>query len=287
MTPPATTLADPAGETIVRHLAEEPAFVGIGYATAGRLWTRFGADLCRVLGDGDVAALADVLGIDRAAELARAWRERLAESDVVVWLAEHGFDRRLAKRVLALWGVDAPRRLRENPYLLMALAEWGAVDAAARRLGMDRRGSARLVASVEAALYDRYRDGHTWIDAGALRASVGRLLGESPAVADEAIAQAVDAGAAFPVARGFQPAGACAMERFVASRIRDMLDIPAMGDLVAREVDDGTLAAWVADFCLEEGLDLDPEQREAVRIGVQERFGLVVGAAQASERRPS
>ena len=144
---------------------------------------------------------------------------------------------------------------------------------------MDRRASVRLVASVEAALYDRYREGHTWIDAGALGAAVGRLLGNSPAVAEEAIARAVDAGAAFQVAGGFQPAGACAMERYVASRIRDMLDIPAMGDLVAREVDDGTLAAWVADFCLEEGLDLDPEQREAVRIEVQERFGLVVGGA--------
>ena len=68
MTPPATTLADSAGETIVRHLAEEPAFVGIGYATAGRPWTRLSADPYRVLGDGDVAALAGVLRGDRAAE---------------------------------------------------------------------------------------------------------------------------------------------------------------------------------------------------------------------------
>jgi exodeoxyribonuclease V alpha subunit len=275
----ASTLADAGGETIVRHLAEEAAFIGIGYATAGRLWRRYGADLYRLLGDGDVAALSEVLGEDRAEELARAWRERLAEGDVVVWLAEHGFDRRLARRILALWGADAPARLKGNPYLLMALAEWGPVDAAAARIGVDRRSPIRLVAAVEAALYSRYREGHTWIAAGKLRSLVSKLLNGDLATADRAIALAVDDGAAFSALEGFQAAGAHMMERYAAERVRDMLAGPAIGDLVARDVDDDCLSAWLAGFCRDTGLELDPEQREAVRIGVQERYGLVVGGA--------
>lgn len=55
------THSNSGGEAIARHLAEKPAFVGISYATAGRLWRRFGADLYRALGDRDVAALTTVL----------------------------------------------------------------------------------------------------------------------------------------------------------------------------------------------------------------------------------
>lgn len=266
-----------SGETIVRHLAEEPAFEGIGIATASKLWKTFGAELYALLGNGDVARLSDVLGEDRAGRLVLAWKEKLAEGDVVVWLDEHGFDARLAKKIIRLWGADAAAKLREQPYAMMALADWPVVDAAGRRMGIAADDPRRLVAAVEAVLYARLDQHHTWIGERDLSAAVGRLLKCAPARAVEAVAAAVAQRAAIPIANGFQAAGAHMMERYVADRIREMLAEPAMGDLIAREVSDAELAAWLDRQDL--GVALDDEQREAVRIAVQERFGIVRGGA--------
>ncbi|MHC2279884.1 exodeoxyribonuclease V alpha subunit [Bradyrhizobium diazoefficiens] len=266
-----------SGETIVRHLAEDPAFEGIGYATAAKLWKAFGAELYALLGNGDVDRLSEVLSEDRAERLVLAWKEKLAEGDVVVWLDEHGFDQRLAKKIIRLWGAEAAAKLREQPYAMMALADWPVVDAAGGRMGIAADDPRRLVAAVEAVLYARLDQHHTWIGERDLVAAVGRLLKGAPARAEEAMAAAVAQRAAIPIAGGFQAAGAHMMERYVADRIREMLAEPAMGDLIAREVSDEELAAWLDRQDL--GVALDDEQREAVRIAVQERFGIVRGGA--------
>ena len=266
-----------SGDTIVRHLAEDPAFEGIGYATAAKLWAAFGAELYALLGNGDVARLSDVLSEDRAERLVLAWKEKLAEGDVVVWLDEHGFERRLAKKIIRLWGAEAAAKLREQPYAMMALADWPVVDAAGARMGIAADDPRRLVAAVEAVLYARLDQHHTWIGGRDLVAAVGRLLKCAPARAGEAVASAVAERAAIPIAGGYQAAGAHMMERYVADRIREMLAEPAMGDLIAREVSDAELAGWLDHQDL--GVALDDEQREAVRIAVQERFGIVRGGA--------
>lgn len=266
-----------SGETIVRHLAEDPAFEGIGYATAAKLWRAFGAELYALLGNGDGARLTEVLGADRAERLVLAWKEKLAEGDVVVWLDEHGFDARLAKKIIRLWGAEAAAKLREQPYAMMALADWPVVDAAGGRMGIALDDPRRLVAAVEAALYARLDQHHTWIAQRDVVAAVGRLLKCPPAQAEQAVAAAIAQRAAIPIEGGLQAAGAHMMERYVADRIRQMLVEPAMGDLIAREVSDAELAAWLGRQDL--GVALDDEQREAVRIAVQERIGIVRGGA--------
>lgn len=268
------------GDTLVRHLAENPAFEGVGYATAAKLWEAFGQGLYSVLGNGDVRRLTTVLGAERAEVLARAWKEKLAEGDVVVWLDEHGFDPRLAKKIVRLWGEGAAAKLRASPYILMALADWSVVDAAGRLVGVSADSAQRLVAAVEAALYGRLERHHTWTARAELVSEVRRLLKCSAADAERAIELAVLERAAIAVGQGFQAAGAHIMERYVADRIQAMLEQPAMGDLIARDVSTSELAAWLDQAGEDLGVSLlDTEQREAVRIGVQERCGIVCGGA--------
>lgn len=126
-------------------------------------------------------------------------------------------------------------------------------------------------------LYARLDQHHTWIGERDLVAPVGRLLKCPPARAKEALTAAVAQRAPIPIAGGFQAAGAHMMERYVADRIREMLAEPAMGDLVAREVSDAELVAWLDRQDM--GLSLDDEQREAVRLAVRERFSIVRGGA--------
>lgn len=268
-----------SGATLVRHLADDPDFRGIGYATAGKLWTAFGQDLYSILGNGDPEPLTELLGAERAESLVRTWQEKLAEGDVVVWLDENGFDARLAKKIVRLWGDRAALKLRETPYAMMALANWPVVDVAGRRLGIGAGDPRRLTAAVEAALYDRLEQHHTWTSADNLVHGVRRLLNCGPGKAGEAIAVAVDHRAVIAAGDGYQAAGAHMMERYVANRIRQMLEEPVMGDLIARDVSDAELTAWLDHGARDFGFTLNEEQREAVRIAVQERCSIVRGGA--------
>jgi exodeoxyribonuclease V alpha subunit len=268
-----------AGTTLVRHLADDPDFRGIGYATAAKLWSAFGEDLYSILGNGDAAPLTDLLGAERAESLVQAWQEKLAEGDVVIWLDEHGFDARLAKKVVRLWGAQAALKLRETPYAMMALADWRVVDAAGRRIGIDHADPRRQVAAVEAGLCGRLYPHPNWTGGDDLVRSVSRLLAWPAEKAREAVELAVDHRAAIAVGDGYQAAGAHMMERFVADRIRQMLEEPAMGDLIAREVSGHELTAWLDRGGRDFGVKLDDEQREAVRIAIQERCGIVRGGA--------
>lgn len=265
------------GEALVRHLAQDPAFVGIGPASAARLWERFGDELPRVLADGDAGVFSDVVGEERAAALVVAWRERQAHGDIVVWLGEAQFDIRLAGRILALWGVGAARRLRERPYDLMALAPWKTVDAAARRLGVAVDDPARLVAAVEGVLYDRFGDHHTWVGPEDLIDEVAARIDGDVEAAVRAVRLAVAESAAIEAFGGYQPAGAFMMEGYVAGRLRAMASAGPTGDLVARPSTDVEIDAWLRREGVSDQLVLDPEQRQAVRMGVQAPLGLLVG----------
>lgn len=266
-------------DAVVRFLVSETAFVGIGPASAHRLRDGLGDDLPRALADGDVATLATILGEGRAADLVSAWRERQGLADIVLWLAEAGFDRRLAGRVLALWGVGAARRLHGRPYDLMALAPWATVDRAARRMGVGPRAPERLVASVEGVLYERFEEHHTWIPRAALLAEVARRLGPGTNDAARALDLALSERAAFEVDGGFQPGGAYMMERYVADRLRKMLSSGAGGDLVSRPVTDAGIDAWLDGPEASDVPALDPEQRRAVLLALRAPVGLLVGGA--------
>lgn len=262
---------------IVRHLVENPAFVGIGPASARRLADRFGEDLPRVLANGDVSALAEVLDEERAVTLVAAWRLRLAEGDVVVWLDEQGIGPRQAARIVALWGEEAPARLRTRPYDLLAVMDWQVVDRVGRGLGVQPDAPERLVAAVEAVLYGRLVEQDTVTPRPRLVAAVEDLLGIP--VGERAIALAVEEGAAFEVPDGYQPAGAHMMETYVADRIGDLLADRGVRDLLTSRTTDEQIRTWLDARERAGGTVLDPEQRDAVVMGVRAPVGILVGGA--------
>ncbi|HML44358.1 MAG TPA: AAA family ATPase [Hyphomicrobium zavarzinii] len=265
---------------LIRHLAETPAFEGIGWAKAARLAEVFGPDLPRLLAGGDPNPLATVVGEREAETLVRAWAEDLARGDVVVWLEERGFDPRLAGKVMRLWGAEAAQRIRSQPYAMMALASWPTVDAAAKRIGTAEDDPARLIAAVEAVLYERLQSQHTWTSDATLRARLRKLLGPVGAVlTSRAVDHARDVGAVVSSDGGWQPAGAAMMEAYVASRLLTALSEPAQGDLIAREVPEEEIDQWLDGARREVGVELNEEQRAAVRLAVRSRFGMVLGGA--------
>lgn len=267
------------GRFIVKYLAANRRFAGVGYARAAALWEAFGPDLYRVLADGETARLAPLLGEDVARSLVEAWREDLAERDIAVWLDEHGFDARLAWKVLRVWGDAGPDKLRANPYIMLTFASWRAVDDAARRIGIEPDDPRRLIGAVEAALYERLDRKHTWTPAETLRGDLARRLDASPARAEAAIRLAVQDVGAVPMEDGYQPAGAAVMERYIERQIAERIAGGLTGDLFLAGIDDQALDAFLTGFEAAEGYALTAEQRAGVRMALNSPVGVLCGGA--------
>jgi len=70
-----------------------------------------------------------VLGPRIAASLIAKWTKMAGEARLVEWLSAAGLtDIRLARRIHALLGDDAPARLQANPWCLVPLLSWSKVD---------------------------------------------------------------------------------------------------------------------------------------------------------------
>ncbi|WP_162260535.1 ATP-dependent DNA helicase [Rhizobium sp. Root708] len=96
----------PSGKSIVRFLAVNPRFAGVGWATAELLWTRFGIGLYDLIEDGDIATLAGVCGVERAATIVAEFAGFAEDLEVFKELDRYGTSPRTAGAAARLWGVQ-------------------------------------------------------------------------------------------------------------------------------------------------------------------------------------
>lgn len=269
--------AIPRGRHIVEFLASRPEFVGVGKATAARLWERFGSDLYAVLGDGDVDRLSELLDRNQAAIVVESWRNQQALADCVVFFDEHGIETSVARKAVDFWGGEAVLKMRDNPYRLLTVCPWPQVDRVAAALGIRKDDPRRLVAAVESVLYDRLDRKHTWCGASFLVGLVAKRLSTTSELASAALELAVEDGAAIPIEGGFQPAGAAYMERFIEARIDGHLRRMSDRDLFLDGISPEDIASFLAGF--DPSRSLTGEQRDAVGMAMQNAFSLLIGGA--------
>ncbi|RRH81162.1 exonuclease V [Variovorax beijingensis] len=270
----------PRGRLLIQYLAGNPAFGGVGEAKATALFDAFGDELADVLSSGDVVALSEVLALDTAQRLVKAWDARRSEAELVDYLDTRGISPRLAGKIMRAWGTSALHMLEANPYFMLAFAEWGIVDAAARLTGVQPEDSRRLIGAVEAALYQELQSGHTLTDHQALCKIVRKLLANS--MQEEALRLALEEGATVgSKEEGYQPLGAATLEMRIAERVRQML---ARGNARQRmpfgtgHIDEA-VEACVAKLEREQGFRFNGAQRDAVRLTSSSPFSLLLGGA--------
>jgi exodeoxyribonuclease V alpha subunit len=277
------SLVQPAGRLIVDFLVNHPAFdgLGIGKAKADRLWAEFGPHLDAVLSQGDLAKLCGVLPAETAQKLVQAWRTVTEEAGVVSFLDRHGFDIRLANKVRKIWPGVALTKLQENPYRMLAFAEWEKVDRMARALGVAAQDPRRQVAAVEACLYRRLDAKHTLTPGEVLRDRVAAAIGcRSGSAPETAIEQALREYAIVAAANGYQPLGAAVMERTIADRLRELLaGVPgAERNLFSRHLP-SIIAESIKDFEESSGLQLNTEQRRGLAMVLHYPLSVLTGGA--------
>lgn len=267
----------PSGKQLVEFLASRAEFVGVGKATATRLWDRFGTELYRLLGNGDVESLSEILDRSQAGIVVDAWQGQQALADCVVFFDEQGLDSRLARKALEFWGTMAVQKILDNPYRLLTVCSWARIDQVALRLGFAKDDPRRIVAAVESLLYERLDRKHTWCSAALLLKMTAKRLHSNRLLAEQALARAVQDGAALVIDGGYQPAGAAYMERYIEDRISRHIDGEVRNDLFL----DGITAAEVDAFLqgFSSSVRLTNEQAAAVKMAMSNTFSLLIGGA--------
>lgn len=274
-------LVRPSGEHIVTYIAENPAFEGLGVAKARRLWDRFGEQLYQLLDAGQASAFTDVLTPEAAERLVVTWAAH-GESQTLQWLQAAGFDVGLGRKVLRYFGDEAQARIEEDPYRLLSFAgRWSLVDALAKtKFGVPATDPRRLKGAVEEACYRLMGAGHTAMLSADLMDAVTPLLGTPPPgmrwrdLLSVALSEGLQNGAIVKTHHGLQPLGALVMERQVAKAIQERLASADQQLLPEAQVDRDIAASEAKD-----GLELNPEQRNAIRLAAAHMFVCITGGA--------
>lgn len=274
-------LLRPSGEHIIAFMADSPAFEGIGQVKARKLWEAFGERLYEQLDAGNVAELATVLTPESATQVVAAWAQ-YGDSRTLQWLQAQGFDLALGRKVLQFFGPDTAQKLEEDPYRLLSFcATWRQTDALARtHFGVAADDPRRLQGAIEEACYRVFAAGHTSVLSAKLMDVLQGVLGAQTKtfrwrnLIPAALSQGLS-NASFVVGpHGVQPLGAMVMEREVAQAVADRLTgtVPAL--LPTDDVDELLLAYEKA-----EGIELNPQQWEAVHLAAAKPLVLITGGA--------
>ncbi len=181
---------------------------GIGPALAARLVERFGPDTLDVIATQS-ARLREVSGIgkQRAESIAKAVRQRRIEAETMSFLHALGMGPATAREIVRKYGPDAPRIVRDDPYIVAEQIRgigFRTADRIAEALGIAGDDLRRVQGAILHLVGKAVDDGHVFATRGQLEDGLAQL--DVPALAlDEALSQlqlrglvTIEDGAVYP-----------------------------------------------------------------------------------------
>jgi exodeoxyribonuclease V alpha subunit len=152
---------------------------GIGPALAARLVDRFGRDTLDVIATQS-KRLREVSGIgkQRAESIAQAVRQRRIEAETMSFLHALGMGPATAREILRKYGDDAPRVVRDDPYLVAEHIRgigFRTADRIAEALGIAGDDLRRVQGGVLHLVGKAVDDGHVFATRDQLRAGLEQL----------------------------------------------------------------------------------------------------------------
>ena len=163
---------------LVRYLGSG-LIPGIGPALAARLVERFGSDTLDVIATQS-ARLREVPGIgrQRAESIAKAVRERRVEAETMSFLHGLGLGPATARDVVRKFGADAPRVVRDDPYLVAEQIRgigFRTADRVADALGIGADDLRRVQGGILHLVGKAVDDGHVFATRAQLRDGLEQL----------------------------------------------------------------------------------------------------------------
>jgi len=154
---------------------------GMGPATAKLLVQEFGKRTLDILSEHP-ERLTEVPGIGkkRAAQLAQSFQEQYAAREAMIFLQSYGVSPSLAVKISKIYGSDAQRKIRENPYRLIDDIDgvgFITADRIALSLGIPQDSDFRLKAGLKYVLQEAaVGEGHTFLPREMLLEKAARAL---------------------------------------------------------------------------------------------------------------
>ena len=166
-----TPILPTSDEGLVRFLGSG-LVDGVGPSLAKRLVDKFGSETLDVTTQRS-AKLREVSGIGarRAAAIAEAVRGRREEVEAMSFLQGLGIGPALARKLLDRYGLEAPRHLRDDPYLVAEQVRgigFRTADAIGRALGIASDDPRRAAGAALHLLARAADDGHLYPERGEL-----------------------------------------------------------------------------------------------------------------------
>lgn len=153
---------------LVQYLAKNPAFRGIGEATARRIVEYAGSAerLDRLIREqpDELRAGASVPG-DTLKHLCETWAANAEENAVRSYLSSYGLTHSQMTTLLDRFGTSVVSVLKHDPYeLIKHVKGYGfkKVDKIARALGVAKDHPGRIEAAIQYCVDEQINDGHTW-----------------------------------------------------------------------------------------------------------------------------
>nr|WP_321257359.1 ATP-dependent RecD-like DNA helicase [uncultured Pseudodesulfovibrio sp.] len=173
----------PATENgVIRFL--QSSIKGVGEKTATRLVEEFGIEVLDIL-DDDPEKLLKVRGISKKklVDIIESWGKQREIKNLLVFLQTHNVPTTFAGKIFHLYGAQAERKLRENPYDLayeIRGVGFRTADQMAMKLGFDHDCAQRLEAALAyTMLTSCERGGHLFLPKPKLLEDVARMLDTS------------------------------------------------------------------------------------------------------------
>ncbi len=279
-----TVIAPKTLEGLERYLGSG-LVPGVGRSIAKRIVDAFGEATLRVLDEEPERLLTvEGLGKKRAQAIVKAWLDRRALHDVMVFLQAHGASPALAARIFRRYGDRAAQIISDEPYRL-ALEVWGVgfrtADRIAASLGTGADSPLRHQAGVLQALRDETERGHVYTEEERLVARSIELLGEG--TREDDLLRAVEAleHSRHMVIERAGPGTGTGTGRNVYAREMREAEVRVAASLtrlvLAESAPIQGAARAMAAFEKATGLPLSEEQRQAVLAAARERVLVITG----------
>lgn len=268
---------------VARYLSQVTA--GVGIAKAKRIVAELGDDALEQI-KADPGALDKLTFLNEAqrAEIHQDLTQNSIQAELAGMIVRDGIGMGMVGKVMARYGSDAVRIVKENPYVLSDEI-WGIgfrkADSIAQTVGVAPNGAHRVLAALDYTLKESGNDGHTYLQPKMI---VKKLIGrkgliEASGVQVRDIAQAnerlIREHRCIREGDYVYSLDLYRAEVGVAEAVREMIQTP--GKPTANI--DG-LIDWAEKRYAQEGGGFDcfaPEQREAIKVALTARLSIITG----------
>jgi exodeoxyribonuclease V alpha subunit len=270
-------------------LVNHPMFrgFGLGKRKIGKLIKDVGSEteLIKLLDKAKYLHLADSIAEPIAKELCNRWSPLQNEMQLAKFLTEHNISPFMSKQIAKICRENAVKRLKSNPYALLAFAPtspklWRTIETIADKLEISKDGPQRLVGAVEHSLYTALRSGDTAMEKNELLTQIEKLLG-SKKRAEAALPEACrnKAICSFHALDGslmFQTIGAAVIEASLERHVFNLIHAPLQLSIAASQTLQ-IIEEYSADFKRSQGYPLTDEQLSAIGMVFEKRLSVITG----------